>query len=230
MRCALLFVLVLAASMPAAPGTPSKKEALQPLHDLVGEWKGTGTQLRGSKDQRDKGGWFETIAWQWQFKGSDIWLRADITNGKYFSRFELRPGSETDQYQLKAWTVDKKELVFEGKRVERKLAFDREADGLTHRLAFSLLHNTRFSYRYETRKSGTVTFSPVYQSWSTKQGVPFAVVDNGPECIVSGGQGTSRVSYKGKTYYVCCSGCRDAFNDDPAKYVAEYEEAQKKKK
>jgi YHS domain-containing protein len=38
-----------------------------------------------------------------------------------------------------------------------------------------------------------------------------------------------RVSYKGKTYYVCCTGCRDAFNDDPVKYIGEFEESKKKK-
>jgi YHS domain-containing protein len=36
-----------------------------------------------------------------------------------------------------------------------------------------------------------------------------------------------QVSYMGTTYYVCCSGCRDAFNENPAKVIAEY---QKKKK
>ena len=31
------------------------------------------------------------------------------------------------------------------------------------------------------------------------------------------------VAYQGKTYYVCCSGCRDAFRDDPEKYIKEFE-------
>ena len=48
----------------------------------------------------------------------------------------------------------------------------------------------------------------------------------GIECIVSGGKGTIPVSYNGKTYYVCCSGCRDAFKDDPEKFI---KEAEKKK-
>jgi YHS domain-containing protein len=36
--------------------------------------------------------------------------------------------------------------------------------------------------------------------------------------------------YMGKTYYFCCSGCRDEFNASPAKYVKEYEEKQAKAK
>ena len=51
----------------------------------------------------------------------------------------------------------------------------------------------------------------MYQVGATKEGVPFAGGDGKPECVVSGGLGTMPVMYKGKTYYVCCSGCRDAF-------------------
>ena len=28
-----------------------------------------------------------------------------------------------------------------------------------------------------------------------------------------------KVSYMGKDYYVCCSGCRTAFNDEPEKFI-----------
>ena len=49
-----------------------------------------------------------------------------------------------------------------------------------------------------------------------------------PECVVTGGLGTMQVSYMGQTYYVCCSGCRDEFNDNPKKYVDEYNAKKKK--
>ncbi len=53
--------------------------------------------------------------------------------------------------------------------------------------------------------------------------VPFADVAKGPECVVSGGVGTSKVMYKGKEYYVCCTGCRDEFLADPEKYIKKAE-------
>jgi YHS domain-containing protein len=65
---------------------------------------------------------------------------------------------------------------------------------------------------------------------ATKEGVAFAGGDAGPECIVSGGKGTMQVSYKGKTYYVCCTGCRDEFKAEPEKYVQEFEAKKKKAK
>jgi YHS domain-containing protein len=30
------------------------------------------------------------------------------------------------------------------------------------------------------------------------------------------------VTHKGQTYYVCCTGCRDMFNENPEKVIAEY--------
>ena len=37
-------------------------------------------------------------------------------------------------------------------------------------------------------------------------------------------------SYKGKTYYFCCTGCRDAFKDNPEKYIKEFEARKAKEK
>jgi YHS domain-containing protein len=58
----------------------------------------------------------------------------------------------------------------------------------------------------------------------TRLGVRFAAGDSFPECIVTGGRGTIAVSHAGMTYYVCCSGCKEAFDDDPAGILAEYRE------
>ena len=49
-----------------------------------------------------------------------------------------------------------------------------------------------------------------------------------PECLVTGGVGTMPFQYKGKTYYDCCTGCKDLFNEDPDFYIAEYEAKLKK--
>ena len=49
------------------------------------------------------------------------------------------------------------------------------------------------------------------------------------ECIVTGGLGTIAITYKGQTYYVCCTGCRDAFNENPEKFIKEWEAKKAKK-
>ena len=103
--------------------------------------------------------------------------------------------------------------------------------GEEQRLVFSLLHSNRHLYRFETRPAGTtVAFGKKYQVGATKEGEPFATAAKGPECIVSGGLGTMKVTYKGKEYYVCCSGCRDEFKENPEKYIKEAEAKAKEKK
>ena len=38
----------------------------------------------------------------------------------------------------------------------------------------------------------------------------------------------SAVQYMGETFYVCCSGCADAFKENPKKYVDEFKAKKKK--
>src|SRR5262245_44857645 len=101
---AVLTVLVLLTA--EAPARPTAKEALQGLQDLIGSWKGTGMP-NGTREEKDKGFWLETIDWQWQFKDKDVWLRGDIEKGKYYSRFDLRYLADKELYELKATTLGK---------------------------------------------------------------------------------------------------------------------------
>ena len=57
-----------------------------------------------------------------------------------------------------------------------------------------------------------------------------AGTSRGPECIVTGGEGTMTVMHAGKTYYVCCTGCRDAFLADPEGILKEAAERTAKEK
>src|SRR5262249_13120813 len=154
------------------------------------------------------------------------------TKGKYYTKFVIRYLPDKEEYKLEATTADKKTLTFAGKLANKKLTFERtdEKSKQGERLVFQLLHYNRYVLYYEERPADSKSFTQQCRVGSTKEGVPCASVDNGPECIVSGGKGTIAVTHKGKTYYVCCSGCRDAFKDEPEKYIKEYEEAQKKKK
>jgi YHS domain-containing protein len=113
----------------------------------------------------------------------------------------------------------------------KQLALDRPVPGArqVERLTFSLLHDNRITYRLDTRPEAGTAFTRQYLVGLTKEGEAFADVGRPErECIVSGGTGTMSVSHEGKTYYVCCSGCRDEFKASPAKYVQEWEAKRKK--
>ncbi|QJW94581.1 TRASH domain-containing protein [Frigoriglobus tundricola] len=219
------------------PKTVTPKEALQPFNVLVGSWKGSGTP-EGTKDERAAGAWEETVAWEWKFKDQDAWLAVAFTKSKHFTKGELRytPGKDgAPQFTLVLTGADKSTATFVGGLSDKdKVLTLVRTDGPAaeeHRLVFSLLHHNRHLYRFETRPANTaVAFAKKYQVGATKEGVAFADATKGPECIVSGGLGTMKVTHKGKDYYVCCSGCRDEFKADPEKYIKLAEAKAKEKK
>lgn len=210
----------------------SPRDALRPLNPLVGSWKGTGTP-DGTREERQNGFWTETIAWGWQIKGDDARMVATFDKGKHFTRGELRYLPDKTAYQFTLTTAAKDEVTFTGaltagKGADQTLTLERTnpATKEVERFVLTLLHANRYLYRFETKPAAAVGFTRKYQVGATKEGEPFAQVPKGTECIVSGGKGTIPVSHNGKTYYVCCSGCKDAFKEDPEKYI---KEAEKKK-
>jgi YHS domain-containing protein len=225
----LFLMTLLAANSPAADAKPTAKEALKPFNELVGSWRGTG-EPEGTRAEKLKNFWSEKIAWDWQFKGDDVWMRIAFEKGKYFKSGELRYLPDLKEFKLTVATADDRPLTFNGKLDGKVLTLDRvdPEKKETQRLVFTFLHSNRHLYRYEVKANEGVGFKRLYQVGATKEGVPFAgPADSYPECIVSGGRGTMAVTHNGKTYYVCCSGCRDEFKEKPDKYVKEYEAKKK---
>jgi YHS domain len=229
---AVLLLALTAAPAPTADSAAKRtpREALQALNDLIGPWRATGMP-EGTQQEKQKGFWVEKLAWQWQFKGDDAWLEVAFDKGKYFDHGELRYLPEQDLYRLTLTTPGKETLSFEGPLVDGRLTLDRSDDKKkeTQRLVFTFLHANRFLYRYEVKAADKPDFTRLYQVGVTREDVAFAGAGNNqPECVVSGGLGTIPVTYKGQTYYVCCTGCRDAFKDNPEKYLKEFEERKAK--
>jgi hypothetical protein len=225
-----LAIVLAGAELPAG----ASRDALAPFNVLIGSWRGAGAP-EGTKEERAAGAWSETIEWVWQFKGADAWLAVAFEKGKHFVKGELRytpdKDSKSPRFTLSLTTADKATATYVGVLKDKTLALNR-VDGPAaedQRLIFSLLHHNRHLYRLESRPAGTtVAYTRKFQVGATKEGVPFADVPKGPECVVSGGLGTIRVSHGGKEYWVCCSGCRDEFKENPEKYVKEFEAKAKK--
>jgi hypothetical protein len=229
--CLVTVPLVVAAE----PAPPTAKEALKPFNLLVGTWKGTGYP-DGPKADRTKDFWSERVTWEWKFKGDDCWLAAAFAGGRHFASAELRYLPADNQFRLTTFAQDKKSFSFTGvlaagKTKEQILTLERTdpESKRVERLVFTFLHSNRHLYRFESKPAGGGAFARQYQVGLTKEGEPFANVPAGPECVVSGGRGTIPVTHAGKTYYVCCSGCKEAFKDEPEKFIKEYEAKQKQK-
>jgi hypothetical protein len=231
LACAAILVIGAAAPADDSPAE-ARKAALQQLNDYIGAWKGTGGPDKPRPGPSDPT-WSETITWAWRFKGDDAWLTFDVKNGKHLAGGEVRYQPAKKLYLLTAFDARKQKLDFEG-RLDPKgyLVFERveKSNGETQQLTMnSAADGVRFVYRYATKPKGGTLFNRQYLVGATKEGEAFGESPKKNECVVTGGLGTIAVSYKGETFYVCCSGCRDAFNDDPAKYVKEFKEKHKKK-
>jgi hypothetical protein len=229
--CAAVLLVPAAVRADESPAE-ARKAALQQLNDYIGSWKATGGPDKPRPAPTDPT-WTEAITWAWRFKGDDAWLTFDVKNGKHLTGGEVRYQPAKKVYLLSAVDAKKQKLDFEG-RLDAKgyLVFQRvdKATGETQQLTMnSAADGVRFVYRYATKPKGSTLFNRQYLVGATKEGEAFGESPKKAECVVTGGLGTIAVSYKGETFYVCCSGCRDAFNEDPAKYVKEFREKQKKK-
>jgi hypothetical protein len=226
----LLLGVSLSSLTPAdAPRGKSSREALQAFNDLIGAWQGTGTPA-GTRAEQQRGFWTEKIAWQWQFKDKDAWLGVVFTGGKHFSRGGLRYVPGDDTFQLTVETPASETRTFTGRLKDHVLTLQNrdKSKKETQQVVLTLLHENRFLYRYEVKADGRPLFSRFFTVGAKRDGVPFAAGDGRPECVVSGGLGTIAVVYRGTTYYVCCSGCRDEFKENPEKYIKEFQERKAK--
>lgn len=202
----------------AADKGDDPKEALQELQEFIGGWKGS---VNDNKKQ-----WNESTSWSWRFKGKDVWMSLEIPEGKIYKSGDLRFLSDQGKFQLTL--VDKKDAksVFLGEFKKGTLTVERKsASGDVEQVKMNTAGGgVRFVTTVSVKPADRTLFNKQFQAAYTKEGESFGVAagQKGPECVVTGGLGTMAVSYMGTTYYVCCTGCRDAFNENPAKIVAEY--------
>jgi YHS domain-containing protein len=218
---ACLMAGLVASTVAADSKAEAIKKALQEVGDFPGEWTGNGdTKLAGKKSL-----WKETISWGWKFsKDGNNTLKMDVKDGQFLKTGELTYLPEKKLYQFTATDGSKKELVFTGKIEKGQLVLDRkETGGDVQRLKFyTLSDGARMMIVSETQSKGKGLFSKQYQISASNAAESFAGGAKKPECIVTGGSASIAVSFEGKTYYVCCSGCRDEFNASPKKYVDEF--------
>jgi YHS domain-containing protein len=210
------------------PGRRADQAALKPYGALVGGWRGVGQVERG----KVKGSWPEQADWAWKLSADAAALEGKIAKGKYLKSLVLHPGKEPHTYTADAVLADDSTRTFTGKGEEEKplvLTADPPGGAGVRRITLTPLHGTRLLVLLEAQDPDNGRFYRLGEVGYTRQGVAFAVGESGPVCIVTEGRGTLPVSYKGKTYYVCCSGCRDLFNENPEAILAEAAGRQKEK-
>ena len=218
----------------------SARVALKPLQILIGNWNGT--SRKASLDQP---------SWAWDLKTDPKQpaLRIKSEKGQYIRDGRLTFFPATQDYELTATDGEDKKRVFRGKfsqevqdipgddkklqRTYKLELVEPEADenGEQWKVVINQQENNRYILEVD-RKRGSSKFLRVDTINTQREGTSFALSDTDygeKTCVISQGLGTTQVSYKGKSYWVCCSGCKAAFEDEPEKWIAKFEAMNKDK-
>lgn len=217
------------------------REALKPFQVLLGEWNGN--SKRGASDHPE---W----AYDWVTNPKQPGLRMRSEKGTFIRDGRLTYLPESDQFEFKltddkgtektlrgTFTEPIRDVAGDEKKLQRtyKLQLTEpqlDASNEQWRITFNQQANNRYILEVD-RKRGNGDFSRVDTVHTQREGTSFAVSDTDygdRTCIISQGLGTMSVSYKGKSYYVCCSGCKAAFEEDPEKWIAKWEDKKKSMK
>lgn len=201
------------------PDVAAEKSALAAFNGLIGDWRGAGQLKRGS----NQGAWTETAEWVWDFSDG-VAIDYAVAEGRYAKSAKLTYDPEATRYQLVITLPDDTTRVYIGALEKEKLIVESAAEaGEVHRLTLTQLNEKRTLVLFEKRKEAQKTWQRVAEVGYTREGTRLADDGTtGPECVVTGGLGTIAVRHKGRTYYVCCSGCKQAFDADPEGIIADY--------
>ncbi|MDB5346232.1 MAG: hypothetical protein JWP89_4609 [Schlesneria sp.] len=215
------FVIQAEEPQPKPASKAATIDALREFNGLVGSWRGIGQVKRGSS----QGAWQEKAEFVWELKPKSTGIRINVEDGKEWKSALLNFDEATKQLTLTAKLLDDSTRTHHGKFEDKRLVMEGVDDKKeVHRLTLTVLNENRLLILFEKRPEQQSFFTRTGEVGYQRQGTKIAAVNGtGPICVVTGGAGTIPVTHKGKTYYVCCTGCRDAFNDDPEGTIAAYE-------
>ncbi|MEO2013224.1 MAG: hypothetical protein ABGZ53_02525 [Fuerstiella sp.] len=215
---------------------------LKPLQVMLGSWRGTTRREYDGFKAVDNHEWIWDLRSQpgqpalasasdrspYLKKASLTWIPAD-------SAFELTAtdvngvqrtftGDYTDPVHEIIGPDDKLHRVFRLELTQTDRSAE-QAGGERWQVSFAQQENNRYLLEVDKRR-GTAAFRRFDTVSTQREGTSFALSDSSygeKECIISQGLGTISVSWNGKSYWVCCSGCKAAFEEDPETWIARAE-------
>jgi YHS domain-containing protein len=201
---------------------------------LVGRWNGQATPKDSAQSFR---GWPEKHTWAWTFAaGKPTGLTLAIDGGKVLADGKLTYDPARKRYRLDGHAPKPRggAIAFEGgfdasgktlvlDQVVAAAARGRNANAEVVRLSIRPNSNfIRYTMGVDRKEAGTTQFSRSIEVGLGKEGESLAggaTASDRPKCIVTGGAAAMTISYNGQTFPICCTGCRDEFNENPEKYI-----------
>ncbi len=206
--------------------------AFAPFEHMVGSWKGTASPTIN----RVKG-WSESHNWAWKFeKGKPVAMTMEWQGDKTLAKGLLNYNKTDKKYRLEGTDPTGKPVNFVGSISPdgKSLTLDKSGTAKTESRERIIIRPNanmiRYTLQVDSQEPGAPQFKKQVEVGLTKAGESFAAGSGGenlPKCIMTGGAATIMVTYQGKSYPVCCTGCRDEFNENPEKYAKKAEETAK---
>lgn len=211
---------------------------LQPLQILLGQWRGTTRREYENFKAVDNHEW----VWDLRTDAKNPALTISSDKSPYLKQGRLSWNVNDQKFTLSAtdtagtkrefvgdFTDPVHEIVGSDDKLHKvfRLEFNQveksgESSGEMWQLSFEQQENNRYLLEVAKRR-GNAAFAR-YDTVSTqREGTSFALSDTDyaeKTCIISEGLGTTEVVYKGRSYWVCCSGCKAAFDEDPETWIA----------
>ena len=214
---------------------------LKPIQIMLGKWNGVVNKAAASEEHE----------WMWDLRTDKQFpsLVLNAADGNYFVKARITFDPRVNQYKMT--TLDEEDVTryYTGEfsaEPEDVPAGDGKTVNRTFKLKLSEIpnadHNTRFQFVFNQQENNRYLLE-VYRArgksdyrrldtiGTQRNGTSLARSDEDygdKTCVISQGLGSSQVSYKGKSYWVCCSGCAAAFKDDPETWIARFEALKKK--
>lgn len=228
----------------AADQTEQIIAALRPLQVLLGEWRSlTAKTFDGFKA-------IDQPKWVWDLTTDPAQPALVMTSDEspYFRHLRLTyfPGEKVYFLSMRdpqgnvrtfrgTFTQPPRDVPGDDRKPQRtfKLQLTEVGEGPRGerwQLVFNQQENNRCLIEIG-RARGSGTFRRMDTVALQRQGTSFALSDTDygeKTCVISQGLGTIAVSYKGRTYWVCCTGCKAAFEEDPERWIARFERLKKK--
>lgn len=184
-----------------------------------------------------EGAWEEESQWGWEFENNRAEIVFDTADGKYYVEGRIQASKKPGVYHLVALLPDAKktERFTGGVNKSGYLVFraDKVVENRPAEISFrQVARGKRMVMLLQRRVGDTDQYARIAEIGYTRKGSGFAKRSTADLCVVTGGVANSAIEYKGKKYPICCTGCRDAFRDDPEGVLAEHRkrmEAEKKK-
>jgi len=201
---------------------------------LIGRWNGHGVPKDSPAKQFR--GWDEKHTWAWMFaQGKPVGLSLTIAGGKVLMSGKLTYDGTRKRYHLEGTQpAPAGKISFEGTldKSGKYLVLDHVVAGAKSakspgKMRLSIWPNAnfiRYTMAHDLQEPGSTQFNHLMEVGLTRDGESLgagatASSSEPAKCIVTGGTATTTVSYQGRTFPVCCSGCADEFNENPGKYL-----------